>query len=153
MKRYFFLFASLVSCFYNMQLFASYTLGDILQSSPQIASHTPSFFIAPVTGQCVILKGHVYQIRLFSYEINEESLKEKAPSYKNKKFADFIKENDQMNAVPKPGPETINPVYYFSASTEMKESGINYLLSLREIPKTLNEKYNPCQKEASQNSS
>lgn len=147
MKRQICFLSSLVICFYNTVLLASYTLEDVLQSSSSIASQKPSFFVAPITGQCVIIKGKVYQVRLFSYEISEDVLKDKMPSYQDKKFADFIKENAQMNAVPKLGPETINPVYYFSASPEMKASGINYLISLREIPSTLKEKSSACQKE------
>jgi hypothetical protein len=126
----------LIFCF-AFTAVASYTLQDVLAAHKGIAEHQPSLFIAPVTGELIKIKEDTYQVRLFSYEIDEGISTPLTKEFKNKTFEALVKENDLLLSSPKPGPEAINPVDYFSASPEMKKRGVNFLLSLRKIPKHL----------------
>jgi hypothetical protein len=114
---------------------ASYTLQDVLMADKGISDHRPSILIAPVTGKLIKIKKDTYQVRLFSYEIEESLLTAPSKDLKNKTFETLVNENDLLSSPPKPGPEAVNPVDYFSASPEMKKNGVNFFLSLRKITK------------------
>ena len=107
---------------------ASYQLKDLLEADKRIAQTTPSLLISKMTGEFLNVKGIRYQIRQFVFEANPIE----DPQKKSVTFSQLINQYEQLLETPKQAPGVLYPVAYFMSTTQMKEDGFYYLLSLRE---------------------
>ncbi len=113
----------------------AYTLKDVIEASPVIASSSPSQLCAPCSSKAIIIDAKVYELRLFTFEQLGRAQND-TPTFK-----DFITEWHLLEATPQQRAEALIPTDYFTATAQMKEKGFFFLLSLRQVtdPKLLTE--------------
>lgn len=106
----------------------SFTLTDVIQSDTRIKDHKPSVFIADMTGEFVKVKDSWYQVRLFFFETDPPST-----PLDNVTFEEFVTQNKLGASEPKSSAESIIETIYFNAPSNIRDSGTNFMISLRKV--------------------
>ncbi len=105
-------------------------LDKVLSSSQIIANHVASNRVAPIAGRTISLDGKKYEIRFFFFEDVKGRLS------LDKKFADFVRENELGSTESKVVSSGYGPIDFFTAPDSTKAGGVFYTLSLRALPKS-----------------
>lgn len=106
----------------------TFTLTEVIESDARIKDHKPSIFIADMTGEFVKVKDNWYQVRLFFFETDPPST-----PLDNVSFEEFITQNKLGTSEPKSSAESIIETIYFNAPSNIRDSGTNYMISLRKV--------------------